>query len=111
MTVQTITRDGVPVVTVAGEVDMSTAGPFLAEMTTQLSLAPAGLVVDLRAVSFFGSAGVGALLAARDCPVRVVVVTARPIVLRMLEITNLDRLFDVRRTLPEALRALRGQPT
>ncbi|GLZ27962.1 anti-sigma factor antagonist [Lentzea sp. NBRC 105346] len=112
--VRTVHCDGVPVVSVAGEVDIGTVRPLVAELTAQLNRSPAALVVDLRAVSFFDSSGVNGLLTSHhlavDRRVELHVVVVRPIVRRTLQITGLDELFRLHATVPEALRAIRPLP-
>lgn len=112
VSVATAERDGVPVVGVAGEIDMATAPLIERELAAQLDRQPPCLILDLRAVSFFGSAGVDVLLHARsrfpETSLRVV--AARPVVVRTLRITRLDELFPIHPTLPEAINAVRPLP-
>lgn len=104
-------RDEFVIVRAMGDIDSST----VAELTDKLLLAlqvarehPARLlIVDLHAVTFFGSAGLNAVL---DCheegvadgtSVRLVADNAQ--VVRPIEVTSLDRVLDVYPTLPAAL--------
>ncbi len=104
-------RDDFVIVRATGDIDSST----VAELTDKLLLAlqvaskhPARLlIVDLHAVTFFGSAGLNAVL---DChedgvadgtSVRLVADNAQ--VVRPIEVTSLDRVLDVYPTLPAAL--------
>ncbi|MCX2949704.1 STAS domain-containing protein [Lentzea sp. NEAU-D7] len=100
-------QDGVPVVTVAGEVDIDTAPLLRAEVTIQLSQSPAVLVVDLREVTFFDSSGIRALLTAHRCAADLRVVADRAAVLRTLHFSGMDTVFRVHPTLSEALAGLR----
>ncbi|HEY0639449.1 MAG TPA: STAS domain-containing protein [Pseudonocardiaceae bacterium] len=97
------------VVRAAGEVDMATA-PALQQALFDACLParrPAALVVDLTAVRFFGSTGLGLLVVThrrcldRGVPLRIV--AGAHAVLRPLEVTGLDLLFDVVPTLDAAL--------
>ncbi len=111
LTVECQEREDSIIVRATGDIDSST----VAELTTKMSLAlqaaathPARLIIiDLRAVTFFGSAGLNAVL---DCHedganagtlVRLVADNAH--VLRPIEVTNLDRVFDIHATLTDAL--------
>lgn len=109
-------HDDAIVVRVKGDVDSSTVGELAAQLTTALGLAatqPARpVVIDLQAVDFFGSAALNAVL---DCheggkaggtPVRLV--ADHDQVLRPIQVTELDRVFDIYPTLSAALQ--RGQP-
>ena len=57
--------DGVPVLTVAGEIDMSNAGTFAGALAEAVS-GHSSLVVDLTAVEYLDSAGLSALFAQAD---------------------------------------------
>ncbi|NKE60372.1 STAS domain-containing protein [Lentzea sp. PSKA42] len=108
--VSTAVHDGVPVVAVTGEIDMATSWLVSDELATQLDRRPPVLVIDLLAVSFFGSAGIQVLLDARARAERhqltLMLVSAHPVVSRPLEVTAVAQLFQIYPTLPEALRAL-----
>jgi anti-sigma B factor antagonist len=100
----------VPVLHVAGEVDLATA-PALRDALGALLAdgAAARVVVDLSAVTFLASSGLAALLEAhqRACAsgraLRVVV--AERTVWRVLEVTGLVRVLDCHASLREALDA------
>jgi anti-anti-sigma factor len=99
------------IVRVKGDVDSSTVGELAAHLTTALELAsthPVRLVViDLQAVDFFGSAGLNAVLNchedgnARGTSVRLV--ADHDQVLRPIQVTEFDRVFDIYPTLSAAL--------
>ncbi|XVS62267.1 STAS domain-containing protein [Actinosynnema sp. CA-299493] len=111
-TTRTTDHDGVVVVTVTGEIDMSCEQPIRATILRQLDRRPAGLVLDLAAVDFFGSAGiqlvVEAVLRAERLDVPLVLATDRRTVLRPLEITLVNETVDIHPTLRGALAALRN---
>ena len=91
---------GVPVLHVAGEVDLSTIG-CVREAITQLCH-PRGLVLDLTAVTFFAVCGVDLLVeAAARVPVRVVADSRA--VLRVLAATRVDGQIPCETTLTDAL--------
>lgn len=106
-------NDGIAVVTLVGEVDMTTDGSPLAATLGVLNGAPAGLVVDLQAVTFFGSSGINMLVAvqraarSRNVPFAIVAAHA---VLRPLAMTGTDVLFLLCPDLPGALAAVRALP-
>jgi anti-anti-sigma factor len=103
------------IVRATGDIDSSTVAELTGKLSAALQVArehPARLlVVDLQAVTFFGSAGLNAVL---DCHedgvadgtlVRLVADNAQ--VVRPIEVTNLNRVLDVYPTLPEALQRCR----
>ncbi len=87
------TRDGVAIVRVRGEVDMSSAGDLAASIATASAEGP--LVIDLREVSFMDSSGLRELLLVADGRGErlAVVVAADSAVGRLFEIAEVaDRL-------------------
>ncbi len=105
-------HDGIAVVTVTGEIDIACDMPVRAAISDQLDRRPAGLVLDLTEVDFFGSAGiqllVEAVLRARSLGVALAVATDRRTVLHPLEITLVNRTVDIHPTPREAVDALRA---
>lgn len=94
-----------------GEVDSSTAGELVSVLDAALQQAGTQasrlLIIDLQAVSYFGSAGLNAVL---DCHRRgqqaataVRLVADNGLVVRPIEVTNLDSVLELYRTLPDAL--------
>jgi anti-sigma B factor antagonist len=99
--------DGVTVMTVSGELDLSTA-PTLGEHLTDRGAAGDRLVVlDLRQVTFMDSSALGALVAALKGFLKVGttfrLVFNQPTVRRLFEITDLNEVFATYETLEEAL--------
>jgi len=94
-------NDGVLRLAVAGEIDLATADVLFDTVRAVLATArPAEVVVDLAEVTLCDSAGVDALLRARDAAhaqaVDLVVINPRGIVRRVLDVTGtLDRLTGV----------------
>ncbi len=100
LTVTTEHRHDIVIVRAMGEIDLSTAAEIDHAVAVALDLAGASatVVLDLTGVTFFGSAGVWALVRARrECAGRgtALVVTAGPAVRRILRITHLDELLTV----------------
>jgi anti-sigma B factor antagonist len=105
-------REGAVLVRVQGDVDSITVGELSSQLTAALGLAathPARLlVIDLQPVTFFGSAGLNAIFDCREQGLAAgtlvrLVVEDNDYVLRPLEVTKLDRVFEVHRTLTDAL--------
>ncbi|MFB8003901.1 STAS domain-containing protein [Nocardia sp. NPDC056000] len=94
-----------PVVTVSGEIDVTSA-PMLERVLRQaLATNPRTVVVDMAGVSFLGSAGITVLAAAaQQCRELPRVVASYP-VRRPLEITGADTLFVLCDNLDTALAA------
>jgi anti-anti-sigma factor len=105
-TIHATTRAGVSLVSVAGEIDLTSGGPLRAILSARLDERPSGLVVDLTAVVFFGAAGIRALVTAaaqaRALGTAMTVVTDHHLVLRSLRLTGADRDLDVRSTVDMA---------
>jgi anti-anti-sigma factor len=94
-----------------GEVDSSTAGELSSQLEAALQQAESQgsrlLIVDLQGVTYFGSAGLNAVL---DCHnqgleagTSVRLVADNGLVVRPIEVTNLDSVLDLYHTLPDAL--------
>jgi anti-sigma B factor antagonist len=98
-------------VRVQGDVDSITVGELSSQLSAALELAathPARLlVIDLQPVTFFGSAGLNAIFDCRELGLAagtsVRLVADNDYVLRPLEVTKLDQIFEVHRTLTDAL--------
>jgi anti-sigma B factor antagonist len=101
---------GVGVVVLTGEVDIYTAPRFKEAMLELLDAGVGKLVVDLSAVTFIDSTALGVLIGGlrrvHDAGGVMALVVATPAVQRVLTITGLDRVFDVRDTRDAALVAL-----
>ena len=105
-------HDGAVLLTVEGEVDTLTAGRLQDAVDAALDTASdtgAALVVDLGDVTFFASSGLAVLIAgarraaAIDRRLQLVVTTRA--VMRPLEVTGADALFDVHPDRASALTA------
>jgi anti-anti-sigma factor len=96
---------------VKGEIDSSTAGELGSQLESVLQQAGGHesrlLIVDLQGVTYFGSAGLNAVL---DCHkqglragISVRLVADNDLVVRPIEVTNLDSLLDLYPSFPDAL--------
>lgn len=98
------------VVAAAGELHMSTAPTLRAHISAALQDGASRLVVDLTAVQFIDSTGLGVLLSAlRDVEREggdMAVVCSNPTVLRLFTITGTDLTLGVQPDRESALRAV-----
>lgn len=103
----------IAVLTVCGAVDMLTA-PALAEaIEAAARRQPCALIVDLSAVDFLASAGIGELVFAHDhlAPrMRFAVVADGPVTSRPMRLVGVDQLVPLHRTLEDALHGARARP-
>jgi anti-anti-sigma factor len=104
-------RPDAVVVRASGEIDSSTAGELKSQLESALEQAGAHdarlLVVDLNAVTYFGSAGLNAMLDVHEQGLRagtsVRLVADNGLVVRPIEVTNLDSRLDLYSTFADAL--------
>jgi anti-sigma B factor antagonist len=104
--------NGVSVVDVAGEVDVYSA-PELAERLNELfDAGDRVVVVDLTAVSFLDSTGLGTLVAGRnradEAGGQLPLVGSGDRVLKLFRITGLDEVFQIYPTIEAAIEAYAG---
>jgi anti-anti-sigma factor len=111
LTVDYEVRPEAVVLQAKGDVDSSTAGDLTARLNAALQQAATQasrlLIIDLQAVTYFGSDGLNAVL---DCHRQglqagtcVRLVADNALVVRPIEVTNLDSVLDLYHTLPDAL--------
>ncbi len=103
-------RNGVTVISVGGEIDLSTAPAFEAAIAGALAEEPAVLVIELSGVQFMASAGLRILVATQERvskSAQVAVVASTPATSRPIELTGLDKVFALYPTLDDALTAVR----
>ena len=109
LTIQTRQERGYPIVTVAGEIDITTA-TRLRERLLELTASGRPLVADLDQVRFIDSAGLSALVGAANRAAAhggsLHVICSRPTIRQLFRLTGLDRRLAPARTLDEALDAL-----
>jgi anti-anti-sigma factor len=110
LTVSTTERDDVVIVSMAGELDMTTADRAATALKTAATRG-ATLIVDLTGLEFFSSAGLNLLLQlhedARENHITVLIAGDQRAVFRPLELTGLAELFPIHATLADALEACR----
>lgn len=99
----------VSVISVTGTLDMLTAPRLEAAIAAASAASPQAVVVDLAAVDFLASAGMGLLVAAHGDltpSVRFAVVADGPATSRPLKLVGIADVVDVFTTLDEALSAV-----
>lgn len=100
-------RDGWTVLTVTGEVDVATAPRLREQLIRLVSDERYRIVVDLGAVDFIDSTGLGVLIGAlkrvRSHDGDLMLICSEPRVLRVFEITGLDRVFTIHPSLDLAV--------
>ncbi|WP_326834848.1 STAS domain-containing protein [Amycolatopsis rhabdoformis] len=84
-------------VTVLGELDLAITDRLAEQLTAEIELRPRALVLDLTAVTFCSSQGLGVLLSAHESAgaagVPFAVVTEQRALLRPLQLLGLDRVL------------------
>lgn len=101
--------EGIAVVSIGGEIDLSTASAFEAAIAGALDDEPPVLVIELSAVSFMASVGLRILAAAHEKvskSVHVAVVASNPATSRPMQLTGLDKILSMYPTLDDALTAV-----
>jgi anti-sigma B factor antagonist len=113
LSVTVSTAQGLPVVSVRGEVDISSVGALDDALDAQFDAGACSVVVDFLGVTFLDSTGLSALVRAHRRSTeqggRLALVMDDPQLLRLLSISGLDRLIPSFATLDAAL-ADRPQP-
>ncbi|MFS1297685.1 STAS domain-containing protein [Streptosporangium longisporum] len=109
--VQTWRSGPCAVVRATGELDMSVAPRLRAEIDRALeALGAPNLVLDMTGVPFCDSVGLGVLVGTltrtKEAGGRLMLVVSPGMITHLLTITNLDRHFEVRGDLREALDAM-----
>ena len=109
--------DGVCVVAVRGELDLSTASDLETPLEEVIASTDASVLIDLSACEFIDSTGIALIVRAwqrldraadGEGNGRVVICSANEQVRRVLEITGLELSIAIHSTRDEALSALRG---
>lgn len=107
--------DALTVVTLPAEVDMVTAAAVRDDLLSTVNRGGVHLVVDARSTTFLDSSGINALVRVRERNARlggsIHVVTSARAVLRVLSITQLDRIIPVVPTLEAARRCVEHPET
>lgn len=102
-------RDGAAVVSIGGEIDLSTAPAFEEAIAKALEAHPAALAIELSGVTFMASVGLRVLAATNEKigkSTRIAVVADNPAAARPIQLTGLDSIVALYATLDEALVAL-----
>jgi anti-sigma B factor antagonist len=102
------------VVSVRGEIHVSTAQEFARRLEETTERGAPALVLDLTGVEFIDSTGLSVLLNGQRSVTRrggrMALAVSNPTVLRLFEITRLDSTFELVATREEALARVRDQP-
>ena len=104
-------QDGIAVLKVGGDIDLATVPALEAAIDEALAPKPTGLVIDLSDVEFLASAGLQALVATHNNvsqSAQFAVVANSASTSRPIQLTGLDRIFDLYPTLEEALTAVKA---
>ena len=100
---------GTPVVSVTGELDLATMGALKRTLRRAAELSTRALIVDLTSCSFLDAGGLDALNDTRARLARssraLALVLSEPMVLKIFEITELDRQFAIYPSLGAAVQA------
>jgi anti-sigma B factor antagonist len=100
------------VISVEGELDLSTAPRLKWGLIDSLEAGHSQLVVDLSLATFMDSTALGVLVGVKrrlDGDARLAIVCARPNVLKIFEFAGMDGVFAIFPTLEEALAHARGR--
>ncbi len=109
--------DGLRVIAVRGELDLSTAADLEAPLEEAIASGDASVLIDLSDCEFIDSTGIALIVRAwqrldrgaeGDGNGRVVICSGNDQVRRVLEITGLELSIPIHSTREEALAALRG---
>lgn len=110
-------EDGVQVISVRGELDLSTAVDLEAPLDEAIAAGDASVLIDLTACEFIDSTGIALIVRAwqrldrnaeGDGEGRVVIASQNDQVRRVLEITGLELSIPIHGTRDEGLAALRA---
>src|SRR5271168_3932087 len=109
ITTSVVHRKGVAVVSIGGEIDLSTAPAFEAVIAEALEEDPPALVLELSGVTFMASVGLRILAATQEevgKSIQIAVVADNAAASRPMQLTGLDNVLSLYPTLDEALTAL-----
>jgi anti-sigma B factor antagonist len=106
-------HEGIAVVSIGGEIDLSTAPAFEAAIEGALDDDPPVLVIELSDVSFMASVGLRILAATHEKigeSAQIAIVANNPATSRPMELTGLDKVLSLYSTLDDALSAVGTGP-
>ena len=104
--------DGIAVVRVVGEVDMSHEEELRGELRKAIEADARGIVVDLTECEFIDSTGVRTLLLSREAQhpaegaVKLAVAAASDQILRILSVMGIEKVIPIRPSVEEASAAI-----
>ena len=114
MTASVLHDDGIAILALAGELDLATRPRLDTALDAVLADGLRSVLIDLDALTFCDSSGLGALLRAHRVTTQVgasvVVAAARGPVARLLVLTNLAAAVRVEPEVQPALQRLRSSP-
>jgi anti-sigma B factor antagonist len=100
MAIETAIEDGVRVISIRGEVDLSTSPELRKVLLQAVEAAEGKVTVDLRAVRYMDSSGVATLIeglqASRRRKARFTLLAPSKQVRNVLALTRLDAVFEIR---------------
>ncbi len=100
-------RDGYSVLAVSGEVDVATVPRMREQLHTLVAQGDNRIVVDLDAVDFLDSTGLGVLVGAlkrvRSSGGDLQLICTQPRIRKVFEVTGLTKVFTIHDTLDEAV--------
>ena len=109
--IQSDADDVTSVVSVEGELDLSTAPRLKWMLVDSLAAGRKNQVVDLTGATFMDSTALGVLVAVNrtlEDGSRLVIVCSRPNVLKIFELSGMEGVFTILPTLEQALEFTRG---
>lgn len=95
LVVTTADSDGIPVISVSGQLDISNAAALEQALARAAAARPRALIFDLSGLEFMDSAGVSVLVRARAEVGDVRLRNPTPIVRRLIEITGLAGILPI----------------
>lgn len=114
LNVEAIDHDGVVVVAINGDIDITNVDKARAAVEAQMHTHPGGIVVHL-AVGFFASTGLSMLAEAnqraRQAGIGFAVVVTKDVTRRALVVTGMDQVLLLHETVPHAIEALLAAST
>ena len=99
LTVSVESVDDVPIIRAAGDLDLGTVPEMRAVVNQVTESRPRSVVFDYRELAYLDSSGLGILVSAKKrlgaYEGQVVILTARPSVLKALSLSGLDQIIKV----------------
>jgi len=109
-----VESDGIGMIRIEGEIELNTAPEVQATILRQIERGISRLAINLEAVVYLDSVGLGSLLSglqrARERGGELVVICTNGQVLRVFDITGLDAVFEIVPTEAQAITRLSAMP-